>query len=218
MYVLVLCVVSLPVNRWALYRGAGVACKKGTLLVFDNTRADGSLDGSSSHQSCPVLKGEKVVVSRFIRQEACHLNKFFSKRKWNGNVFCEVIPFPISLCLVDSSVRGFICGHLLCLFLLRWSHMLPTVIVYRSSTRLCAVAMIALVPRYPTNIAHRTNGLPNWYNNSCWSGTVTNRRVQVGFATELWVVQNIVWQQRVHAGRSQFVQGVGSPRALHIQQ
>lgn len=67
-----------------------MACKKGALLIFDDVMADGSLDGSSSHQSCPVKGGEKVVVSRFIRQEACHLNKFFSKRKWNGNVFCEV--------------------------------------------------------------------------------------------------------------------------------
>lgn len=90
-----ICVLAFPgglvqIPLW-LCRGAGVSCRKGALLIFDDVRADGSLDGHSSHQSCPVLEGEKVVVSRFIRQEACHLNKFFSKRKWNGNVFCEVL-------------------------------------------------------------------------------------------------------------------------------
>jgi hypothetical protein len=70
-------------------RGAGVTSNKGQLIIFHNTRPDGSLDNLSSHQSCPVTEGEKVVVSRFIRQEHCYLNKFFSWRKWNGNVYCE---------------------------------------------------------------------------------------------------------------------------------
>ena len=87
-------------------RGAGVSCKKGTLLIFNDIMADGGLDGSSSHQSCPVKDGEKVVVSRFIRQEACHLNKFFSKRKWNGNVFCEVSSTSPHLTLLQLSTVG----------------------------------------------------------------------------------------------------------------
>jgi hypothetical protein len=36
-----------------------------------------------------VREGEKVVVSRFIRQDTCYLNKYFSWRKWNGNIYCE---------------------------------------------------------------------------------------------------------------------------------
>lgn len=50
---------------------------------------NGDVDGRAAHQSCPVTRGEKVVVSRFIRQDHCYLNKFFSWRKWNGNIFCE---------------------------------------------------------------------------------------------------------------------------------
>ena len=59
------------------------------MLIFHNISPDGETDPMASHQSCPVTRGEKVVVSRFIRQDTCYLNRFFSYRKWNGNVFCE---------------------------------------------------------------------------------------------------------------------------------
>ena len=59
------------------------------MLIFQNTKASGDIDTLTSHQSCPVTKGEKVVISRFIRQDTCYLNKYFSKRKWNGNVWCQ---------------------------------------------------------------------------------------------------------------------------------
>jgi ShK domain-like len=70
-------------------RGAGTPSRRGQLLIFHNVMPNGDVDHHTSHQSCPVTKGEKVVVSRFIRQDHCYLNKFFSWRKWNGNVYCE---------------------------------------------------------------------------------------------------------------------------------
>ena len=76
-------------RRLIVRRGAGVQCNKGAMVVFNNILPNGETDPLTSHQSCPVLTGEKVVVSRFIREETCNLNKFFSWRKWNGNVFCE---------------------------------------------------------------------------------------------------------------------------------
>ena len=69
-------------------RGVGVPARKGRMLVFHNVQHDGTPDNRTSHVSCPVRDGEKVVVSRFIRQDTCYLNKDFSKRKWNGNVYC----------------------------------------------------------------------------------------------------------------------------------
>jgi hypothetical protein len=74
---------------WYTCRGTGVKTKKGQLLVFHDITADGTVDPLASHQSCPVREGEKVVVSRFIRQDTCYLNKYFSWRKWNGNVYCK---------------------------------------------------------------------------------------------------------------------------------
>lgn len=58
------------------------------MVVFQNILATGTNDKMTSHQSCAVTGGKKVVVSRFIREQACPLNKYFSKRKWNGNVPC----------------------------------------------------------------------------------------------------------------------------------
>jgi hypothetical protein len=66
-----------------------VHARKGQMLIFHNTKPNGDIDPLTSHQSCPVTAGEKVVVSRFIRQERCYLNRHFSARKWNGNVWCE---------------------------------------------------------------------------------------------------------------------------------
>ena len=62
---------------------------KGRMLIFHDIMPDGETDGLTSHQSCPVTEGQKVVVSRFIRQEHCYLNRYFSWRKWNGNIYCE---------------------------------------------------------------------------------------------------------------------------------
>ena len=62
---------------------------KGSMVIFHDILPAGDVDPMTSHLSCPVKQGEKVVVSRFIRQDTCHLNKFFSWRKWNGNVWCE---------------------------------------------------------------------------------------------------------------------------------
>ena len=76
-------------NSSRVRRGAGVKTRKGQLLIFHNTQPNGDVDSLTSHQSCPVTSGEKVVVSRFIRQDHCYLNKHFSARKWNGNVWCE---------------------------------------------------------------------------------------------------------------------------------
>ena len=77
------------VNVCCGYRGTAVNVVAGQLLVFHDILPNGELDPLTSHQSCPVLSGEKVVTVRFIREEACRVNKFFSWRKWNGNVFCE---------------------------------------------------------------------------------------------------------------------------------
>jgi len=58
------------------------------MLVFHDTRPNGTPNNASLHESCPVLGGTKTVISRFVRANACPLNKNFSKRKWNGNVGC----------------------------------------------------------------------------------------------------------------------------------
>ena len=50
-------------------QGLAVKPVKGDALLFYSTRPDGSLDASSLHSGCPVVRGEKWSATCWIRQK-----------------------------------------------------------------------------------------------------------------------------------------------------